>query len=287
VAFTLLALFSGVLAISALLEPRYWVWGLRHLMLVPQTDPSLFHHFGSGSLNGSLWTIPAEFSFYLAVPLIFRIEQKYGFATMLAVLAGSILGFIALQRVLFVPAPDSLPARLSMITFLPYFSFFALGIFWSRQWPRVYKGWPLAALSLAVFMALRTFDVTGSAAHVRETFKGYNLALEPALQPLYFFTWSLALSYVVLWVGYFGPRVLRVLPQKIGDLSYGVYIWHMIIVNFAVHFAWSQRLAGPGAAQLAIFLSCGILAALSWNFVEKPALRWKPYSSRSAGDNER
>jgi peptidoglycan/LPS O-acetylase OafA/YrhL len=168
-----------------------------------------------------------------------------------------------------------LPAFLITYTFVPYTIFFGAGIVWSRYWTTVPKSRVLALLSIAAYAMVRTFNVL----HV-DADGGTALFVKGSISPLFALCWVLPLSYAALWVGHYGPRLLNAITTRIGDLSYGVYIWHMVVVNAVIYVglpARSQRLT-PIVVVVATFAT----AMMSWHLVEKRALRWKPYTSRPA-----
>jgi len=67
---------------------------------------------------------------------------------------------------------------------------------------------------------------------------------------------------------------------KGNDISYGVYIYHMLVINIFVE----QNLSGS-LIYLAITLACTIaLASFSWLMIEKKALSFKHYSLRKTID---
>ena len=60
------------------------------------------------------------------------------------------------------------------------------------------------------------------------------------------------------------------------DISYGVYLYHMLVVNLLVYLGALRSFAG-----LAIVVAGTVLlAALSWKLVEAPALRHKRRAMR-------
>lgn len=62
------------------------------------------------------------------------------------------------------------------------------------------------------------------------------------------------------------------------DLSYGMYIYHMVVINLLLQLEISSN----GYMNLIIALLCSLLLALiSWKVVEKPALSFK----KSNGEN--
>jgi peptidoglycan/LPS O-acetylase OafA/YrhL len=73
----------------------------------------------------------------------------------------------------------------------------------------------------------------------------------------------LSAAYTLPWLA---RRVLR--GQ---DISYGMYIYHMLVVNLLVVRGWQ----GHGWAVAVVLASSAVLASLSWRLVERPALRLK------------
>jgi len=75
----------------------------------------------------------------------------------------------------------------------------------------------------------------------------------------------------VLWFAFATPPV-----RLKFDLSYGIYVWHMPVINLLL------VLGVPRAAPLAFALTLAI-SALSWVLVEKPALKLKRQSLKPIG----
>jgi len=81
---------------------------------------------------------------------------------------------------------------------------------------------------------------------------------------------QLTLPYVVLVLGYRGPAVVDRAMRRIGDISYGTYIYAFPVQQLIIHYHLG---IGPGwliAATVPITYAC---AFLSWRLVERPALR--------------
>lgn len=282
-AFTTLALILvGVLPIGELGRAAYWKWAGSNLLLLPRNSV-LFLDFGTGNINGSLWTVTAEISFYLVVPLIYVVQRRYGLRAMLAFIAVAGLAGVIMAGVLGRESRWVYRDFLFRLTFLPYMIFFGLGIFWSQVWDQAPKRRWLCALCVSLFGAIRILNIPGL-----EPETGLGLVLKGSINPIYAVVWAVPLSYAVIYVAHFGPRIFRMIPQKIGDLSYGIYIWHMVVINFMVYFGWHRIVAGiPGAGVGLALLITFALAALSWRLVEKPAVRFKPYSSRRSRELDR
>lgn len=55
------------------------------------------------------------------------------------------------------------------------------------------------------------------------------------------------------------------------DISYGLYIWHMPVINVFLYLGWSGK-----GWMVVVAVALSVLAAIaSWVFVERPALRLK------------
>lgn len=185
------------------------------------------------AINGSLWTLAYEVSCYFGVFL-------FGMAGLLRRVP-QILFFLLLFMALSVADQMMVfPGRVSNAINLgmPFATGGAIYL-WRRHIPFT----PLIAAALAA---------------------GAFLAQGTAVFSLMF---AMALSYTTLWLG-FSRWQPALLYNRLGDYSYGTYI-------FA--FPIQQTLAGSGVASPLVNMSVAIpatclCAALSWHFVERPAL---------------
>ena len=88
------------------------------------------------------------------------------------------------------------------------------------------------------------------------------------------------LSFILLgWLVFKAAFTLPTLSESIlhkNDISYGIYIYHMPIVNFMIY---KQMTHSYLYLILALVLTTTI-AMLSWRLVEKPALKLKKISLR-------
>jgi peptidoglycan/LPS O-acetylase OafA/YrhL len=192
-----------------------------------------------GAWNGSLWTLWFEFGCYLVLGglLVFsRLRERPG------VLLG-VFGACAFVNVAQAEFGLELPFRLAWAADLG--SYFFAGAVLCAYASRIPMSTFLVATSTAVLAAAALTD------HVQAV-------------------GALPLAYLLIWLG-------SVLPlQAVGrrnDISYGVYIYAFPIQQLLV-------LAGAAAFGVLPFtvlcIVCTVpLAALSWFFVEEPAMRLK------------
>ncbi len=243
----------GAVALPALVSGELIVWLGSAFFLLPNYDPSIWENFGTGVINGQLWTIPAEVSFYLVVPILVLVARRFGFWAMLTpMIAISVIGPL-------LAAQGGLLQTLVHHTFMEKAAFFTVGIFWAQYWGRVPAKWSLFAIVLAVYLTVKIFaletDVVGP--------------LEPLLI-------AVPLGYLVAQFGYNGPLVLTRFTARVGDLSYGSYIWHVLIINAFIWFGW----VGEWWLVPVVIAMTLVVAWLSWHFIEKKALALKRTTSR-------
>lgn len=250
VALVLTALALGPLVSEAppqtyFAQPQTWLYVLRNLLLYPVDYrlPGVFQHVPyPGAVNGSLWTLRLEFSFYLVVPLMARLGllTRPGLAGLAAAAALAFAGALALGP--HVPAVALLAAR----NFYLFAAGAALFAWRDARWVR-----SATVLVLALAWIVAALVARG---------------LAPAA--LY---WALPLGVVGV--------ALRPIPglvqaARFGDLSYGTYIYAFPVQQALMQALGPARL-GVGGFFLLTVVCVAPLALLSWWGVERPALRLK------------
>lgn len=269
---SLVLLLIGAISARSLISKTYLAWLFGNCALYPLYFPPEHRSIGVGVLNGSLWTIPVEVMFYLVVPGLAWLwwkGRRHAVAWILG--ASALVATIVLDQVQRAhPAwfgnggeDEALWFKIYFAALPPWLYWFALGIAWFYLWERAPKaiGWFVASCAAYVGLAFVWYDALAPLGAFREI------------------AYGIPLSYATVWFGFKGPVIFRDL-SKVGDLSYGVYIWHMVVVNLML-YAGLER-SWPMAA-LVPFAIAGTLAMawLSWWLVERPALRRKPYSVRA------
>lgn len=267
VACTFLAVGSvflaGYQAIGEVSAGRIAVWIVAQITFLQFYNPEFMRQFGSGVLNGSLWTITVELQFYMLVPLYYHLVSRWARTTRQwnLILGGSILVFLAANASfhrLSAAGVDTLATKLIEVTFVPWFYMFLVGVLVQRNFKvfhRLLAGKAVVLLVVyvvAAYFASRLFDLTGG----------------NRISPFLY----LPLAAVVFACAYSQPALAERLLRR-NDISYGVYIYHMPVVNLLLYFGLKGELRYL-AAQLALT----VLAAMaSWVWVERPALRLKKH----------
>ena len=227
---------------------------LRALGLMPAYDlPGVFEStvHARSAVNGSLWTLGIEFLCYLAVLAIGLIPARTRWIALAVIASAAVVvsgvGSYAEATGWAVVAPAA-----EMVVF------FAAGALASCLRVRL-----RASVALAVF-----------AAWVAATLVAPQLALPLA--------W-LALPYCVLALAFGSIPVVRSVG-RVGDLSYGTYLWAYLVQQVVIDLAPALPLAASVGLVIVVTLP---IAALSWWFVEKPALSAKGWRSISSTHENR
>lgn len=248
---------TNFLSFTILSESDFWIWCLGQLSFVQFYNPDFLRGFGVGVINGSLWTIAVELQFYVVVPILFWIINKYKKSWLF------LIPFFFLINVVRSMLPtNNLLFDLFSISFLPWFGMFLWGAYLSTSENLLEKivniPWPI----LIGFFLMMNFGLDWIGLEVA----GNNINMISFL----------ILSFLIIKVAYSKPDLSdKVL--KGNDISYGVYIYHMLIVNVFVYYGFSAK----SYLLIAVLLLTYACAILSWFLLEKPVLAFKKNSMRS------
>lgn len=259
---------------------------LVHPTLLLSSPPLLAAHVGShllflhnlthwthGSINGPSWSVGLEMQFYVvmavAAPWLARTAALR--VLLYAVVVAAAWRF---ATTLFLPPGSAAPAlQFIYSTQLPgVIDEFALGIALAmvvhrnsgRMAAWLQPGWARCAawlaLSLVLLALAKRLDLTYTYWDHARMVIGWRLLLSAG------FAAMLCAALTFPWAG---SRLLAPL-RYVGDISYGLYLWHMLVL-VAVTSAMPQ-LPGPKLLVFVLALTFG-LAILSWHLLEKPNLQ--------------
>jgi peptidoglycan/LPS O-acetylase OafA/YrhL len=215
--------------------------------------PQFLSHYGFGSYNGSLWTIPIELQFYLLLPLIYlSVPKKHlnrVFFALLIIFAGLSCGYQLMHA-------SYLVLKLIRYSFIPHLYVFLIGVLLQRL--HLYKSRFIYKKGLYWLIG----------------YIAVNLILVDRINPVVFeFLYTFLLAFCVLSMAYTLPNTAKILLRT-NDISYGIYIYHGLILTVMIQ----EKFATP--VYLVVILSY-IAGFLSWIFVEKPFIRMKKKTIRA------
>ncbi|MFM0349761.1 acyltransferase family protein [Paraburkholderia sp. RL17-347-BIC-D] len=199
------------------------------------------------AVNGSLWSLPAEFAMYLIVPLAAGIPFRKSATVGLMILFCIVYVSLGHRNQTIMIYATELKSAAAMG------SYFMGGVLLKMLGAQIRFTLPRAAIAFVAFALLSQF----STGHVQ-----YLSAIGAAF----------AVPYVVVAVGLSNRLKLPNLA-KYGDFSYGLYLYAFLIQQTLTMVFPGIHLGLEIALAIAFTLPC---AVVSWSFVERRALRFKP-----------
>ena len=218
--------------------------------------PEFLKNFGVGSYNGSLWTIPVELQFYIILPALYWLTRK-GTKDRTTTFWLAWLAFVAIAFVasfVFPPLndPENEPTLQKLIrySFFPHFFLFMAGVVLQRL--KAHESKWIAGKGvywLAAYLAFYYVVPTAAVTYVPTT---------------------LLLAVAAVSMAYTASRVSQKMLRG-NDISYGVYIYHGLLINLFVEMGLMGR-----AEFLILLAGCTYLVGYgSWVAIERPFLRRK------------
>jgi peptidoglycan/LPS O-acetylase OafA/YrhL len=259
-------LVLGVSSFGRITAPDWLLWWAGQMSIFQGFQAAFLKPLSTG-LNGSLWTIPIELEFYIVLPVLYgilRLRRRLGNIRLLAIALAS----LAVQLLIVSGHQSVGQARaysLLQATLVPYLWMFLAGVSIQRNWSTV-RGW---LVGRAHWWALGYLLWCIAAGWLRVGTGGNNIS------PVYL----LPLAGLVVSLAMSGPQLSdRILRHH--DVSYGLYLYHMLVINLLVGLAAPSGWVSSAAV---IIVSLG-LAALSWTLIEKRYLTGKRGSLRAVSD---
>lgn len=234
--------------------------------------PSPLTEFGVGAPytpNPSLWTIRVEIGFYFILPFLILGGRALLRSAKRLDIALVLIGLVSFGIYVFYGYPEnesnySTLLRLFVNSPAPYLWQFLVGVMLHRHEDttrRLFTGKTVWWLGL--FLAIR-----GTVFLLFEVGDGSAPLVALGIANFFLVAPSFALAFSS------SDLVRRLQPPE--DISYGVYLWHMVLLNAIVH--WQIATGWVGAAL--VFFGSILVGHLSWRYVEAPALARKKRALR-------
>lgn len=204
------------------------------------------------AVNGSLWSLPAEFAMYLVLPLALGAYFRKTLVVLLAVAMAVAAVLLDHRNQVVVIYATELKSTLAMG------SYFMGGALLKLMKGNIRVTLPRAAVAFVAYAVLATFS-TGRFQYLNAIVAAF------------------AVPYAVIAIA--ESSALK-LPNAAlyGDFSYGLYLYAFPIQQALIfYFGPSIGLMTEIIASFALTLPCAIL---SWHVVEKTAMRFKPKAVR-------
>lgn len=201
--------------------------------------PDCLRDYGCGTPNGSLWTLPVIIQYYLFAWLFKKILSKQKFFTWILILVISVL--LAKWEPDNLPLPDVAKKCYGM-TLIPHCWIFLYGSFISnfhnKIMPLIMRFWYIPLL-LMIGQYFVDFDV--------------NVAKQQAFNTFFLCLFMLGFAY----------RYKKLEFKR--NISYGVYLYHMIFVNIAIVLGFRGSLAAYGIVFVVV-MCIGYLSTIWGRF---------------------
>lgn len=238
VAFLLGPVVTALPAGSYLAHPETWAFVVRNITLLSvQFDlPGVYEELPYTAIEGSIWTLLYEVLCYVGVFVL----GVLGLLKRPGAMAMVFAAFLALYLGVRVAGLDLHPKLANLITLALPFGVGTAFYIWRDRLPLTL--WGVLGLGLLAWAAKGTV--------------------------LYGPVFSVALGYAVFWAAYIPGGFLRAY-NRLGDYSYGIYIYAFPLQGFAV-WLW-----GPQTPLMNMALSLPMVlipSVLSWHLIEKPGL---------------
>lgn len=230
-----------------------YVFVLHNILLYPVQwgISGVFEQNPISTVNGSLWTLAYEFTMYLLLIILFFVRNQ---KVKIALVATCIIGLLTKNTIFAGNFNNTEICYLNVSSFTRFAQYFAVGVLMQMlsvaTWTKKSR---MILLSVCGILAFYTREHT------------------------YMNTRALAmlcLSVAFIVVGEMCWKSICRFVHKVGDLSYGTYIYAFPISQLLI-----TQISGltPTMLTLLTLLIVLPIAYLSWRYIEKPALSLKQY----------
>lgn len=230
------------------MEKKFYSYLPRNLFLykVQYSVKGVFeHNIYPRAINGSLWSLCYEFSMYLCIGILFPLKKQLKKLLFVLIIVWLLSYFLFLNKANYF---DFLFNKL----FLDSNQFFRLSLYF-------------IAGSILSFVDLKKYNKKNI-----KIFLFITLLISVFLDKFHLVSYTL-LPIFVLLIGISYSKPLNYIPHRIGDISYGVYIYGFLVQQTLMNYFDLNSISLAILSLLCTYL----LAYLSWYLIEKKMLKFK------------
>lgn len=216
---------------------KYFLWNITTLNFMEPCIGNVYSEHITCAQNASLWTIKIEVLYYLFVLIVFYFFNKSSFYIYVTL---SVFSFL-----------------LHLI--VVYFNMYSLSVSVVNQIPFLLFYFFLGSILNDIFKGLKPW---------------LNLIIFITFSLLYYmneFFYPFFVVSFVFFIAYAIPIHLNV--NKLGDVSYGVYIYHFPIIHFLVALGLYNDFPNDISVILTAIIVM-VVSFLSWHMIENPSLNY-------------
>ena len=210
--------------------------------------------YGVGAPNGSLWTILVELEFYVIILFVWKwLKNKGIFIWSLLLVAFAGMNYLTA----IIGNDEMIIIKFINCSIIPYLYMFMIGCFFYRFREKIFSYDSRLIAIVGVFFVAMYFLGEGLIA-------GSYLPLLSGI----------ALATMTIILGYLFKIKLR---AKI-DITYGTYLYHMVVVNAIIAFGIKVNFAVMGIGMVVSLL----LGLLSWRFNKIIVVKFVPDKTKGS-----
>ena len=255
----LLLLIFSIIQFHHFGKAEILAWVVAQFSIGQFYTPDLLRVWGVGTPNGSLWTIPVEIQFYLLVPLIFWMIRKFNSKWALILFSIAIFS-LSLNAYISSYEKGLIIRKVGSVLVFPYLYQFAFGVLIYKSWGKLR---PYLEDKVVIWLCIYGIYCI--------TFSYFLDLYVPSYWPNFLGLISHVLLALLTISAAFSYKGLSTNLLRGNDISYGVYIYHMLVINTFL----TLDLHGNVFILLYSVLASCILGFLSWRIIERPALELK------------
>lgn len=226
-------------------------WSIAQLTFFQFYNPEFIRDFGVGVINGSLWTISVELAFYIILPFIYIFLKKDFYKKFFFLIFISLIFY---YYNLNINTKTFIYEKLIAVSILPHLFYFLIGLaFYKFKNNILTYIEDKVIICFSLYMILSYFSM--------ENF-------------IYLLVLKLIFS-VFIFSFIFSYKSLTYRLLKHNDFTYGIYIYHMLIVNIFVQLGYM----GGGRTPISGFILINNLRSVELLFSRETIFKAKKEKS--------